>query len=172
MAPIRRSGASTLVARRDGTAAEVVGTTALGSKESEDNILLKSEIDKLKSIIDVLNGKIASGTSGDESGIDTMQKITQKELNEGQKASVGAYVSSIYKRLKFLNNETHEAYPNVLQKALGQLVIVRVNETQESYRTATLKEMRYQISQRRQYSKKQIMKKYLGMCQVKQGNCS
>jgi hypothetical protein len=146
------------------TAAELVVALELGWKEGKENILLKSENDRLKSIIDVLNGKITSATSGDESAIDTMQKNNQKELNEGQKISISAYVSSIYKRFKFLNNETHEAFPNILHKALGQLVIVKVNETQESYRTATLREMRYQISQRRQYSRDQIMKKYLGMC--------
>jgi hypothetical protein len=48
--------------------------------------------------------------------------------------------------LKFLNNETHVAYPNVLQKALSHLGMIKVNKTQENYKTATLKEMRYQIS--------------------------
>jgi hypothetical protein len=62
--------------------------------------------------------------------------------------------------LKFLNNETPlAAYPNVLKKALDQLVVVKSNETVENYKNA---EMRYQLSQKRQYFKKQVMKKYLG----------
>ena len=173
MAPTRRSGAPPIVTRRDGvsmtsnnraseTAAELVVVTNLGSQESEENMLLKRENDRLKSIIDAMNDKIASSNSGDDSANDTMQKKIQKELNEGQKACISSYVSGIYKRLKFLNNETHEANPNILQKAMSQLVIIKINETTENYKTATLKEMRYQISQRRQYSKKQIMKKYLG----------
>ena len=68
--------------------------------------------------------------------------------------------------MKFLNNKTLAAFPNVLKKALGQLVIVKTNETEADYKSATLKELRYQLSQKRQYSKKQIMKKYLGMCYV------
>jgi hypothetical protein len=96
----------------------------------------------LKSIIDALNDIIASGNSGDDSANDTMQKKIQKDLNEGHKACISAYVSGIYKRLNFFNNETHVAYPSVLQKTLSQLVITKVNETQENYKIATLKEMR------------------------------
>jgi hypothetical protein len=116
----------------------------------------------LKKTIERLNGQITSATSGEESANDNVRIVKQKELNEGQRASVSAYVSSLFKRLKFLNNETLAAYPSVLQNALDQLVIVKSNETQANYKTATLKEMRYQLSQKRQYSKKQIMKKYIG----------
>jgi hypothetical protein len=173
MAPQRRSGAPPVVIRREAiamtrknatseTASGLVVVTDVGEREGEENMLLKSENDRLKRVIDALNDKITSGNSGDDSANDALQKKIQKNLNEGHKACISAYVSGIYKRLKFLNNETHEANPSILQKALSQLVVTKVNETQENYKTATLKEMRYQISQKRQYSKKQIMKKYIG----------
>jgi hypothetical protein len=129
---------------------------------TDENMKLKGEMDMLKKTIERLNGQITSATSGEESANDNVRIVKQKELNEGQRASVSAYVSSLFKRLKFLNNETLAAYPSVLQNALDQLVIVKSNETQANYKTATLKEMRYQLSQKRQYSKKQIMKKYIG----------
>ena len=114
----------------------------------------------------MLTEKLTSATSGAGSGSDSSRETKQKELNEGQKASIGAYVSSLYKRLKFLNNKTMAAYPSVLQKALDELVITKTNETQETYKSATLKDLRYHLSQTKQYSKKQIMKKYIGMCFV------
>ena len=166
MAPTGRGNAQKGYARREGVvaAAEAGETTAteLRSNQSAENIQLKNENDALKKKIDILKGKLNSATSGADSSGDTTQEMYQKVLNEGQRASISAYVSSLFKRLKFLNNETLAAFPNVLQKALRQLVVVEKKDTQENYKTATLKEMRYQLSQKRQYSKKQIMKKYLG----------
>jgi hypothetical protein len=112
MAPQRRSGAPPIVTRREGvsmtrnnrtseTAAGLVVVTDLNAREGEENMLLKSENDQLKSIIDALNDKIALGKSGDDSANDAMQKKIQKELNEGHKACISSYVSGIYKRLKF-----------------------------------------------------------------------
>ena len=124
--------------------------------------LIKNENGELKRRIDMLTEKLTSATSGAGSSSDSSQETRQKELNEGQRASIGAYVSSLYKCLKFLNHETLDAYPNVLQKALGQLVVVKTNETPENYKISTLKEIRYQLLQKRQYSKKPIMKKYIG----------
>ena len=176
MAPAR-SSAQRNIAQREGSAAqtsrraaealaEVTAASELRSKECAENILLKNENGELKRRIEMLTEKMCSAASGAGSGSDSSQETKQKNLNEGQKASIGAYVTGLYKRLKFLNIETLAAFPNVLQKALGQLVMVKTNETQENYTTATLKEMRYQLSQKRQYSKKQVMKKYLGECWV------
>jgi hypothetical protein len=127
-----------------------------------ENRLLQQENDELKRQLDIWKEKVSSATSGAGSSSEASQVSHQKELNEGQRASIGAYVSNLYKRLKFLNNETLAAYPYILKNALDQLVVVRSNETVENYKNATLREMRYQLSQKRQYSKKQVMKKYLG----------
>ena len=144
-------------------AAEVAAATELREKECAENTLLKNENGELKRRIDMLTEKLTTASSGAGSGSGSSQEARQKEMNEGQRACIGAYVSSLYKRLKFLNNETLDAYPNVLQKALGQLVVVKTtNETPENYKTSALKEIRYQLSQMRQYSKRQIMKKYIG----------
>ena len=143
-------------------ASEVAVALELTTEDGVENILLRNENDELKRQIDILKEKVTSATSGAGSSSDASQASHQKELNEGQRASIGAYVSNLYKRLKFLNNETLAAYPNVLKKALEQLVVVKSNETVEIYKNATLREMRYQLSQKRQYSKKQVMKKYLG----------
>jgi hypothetical protein len=124
--------------------------------------VLQQENDELKRQLDIWKEKVSSATSGAGSSSEASQVSHQKELNEGQRASIGAYVSNLYKRLKFLNNETLAAYPYILKNALDQLVVVRSNETVENYKNATLREMRYQLSQKRQYSKKQVMKKYLG----------
>jgi hypothetical protein len=105
---------------------------------------------------------VTTTTSGAGSSSEASQFTQQKTLNEGQRASIGAFVSNLYKKLKFLNNKTLAAYPNILKKAMEQIVVVRSNETVENYKNATLREMRYQLSQKRQYSKKQVMKKYLG----------
>jgi hypothetical protein len=156
--------------QRDGSAAQtsmratqaaskVAAATELRAKECAENALLKNENGELKRRTDMLTKKLTSATSGPGSGSDSSQEAKQKELNEGQRACISAYVSSLYKRLKFLNSETLDAYPNVLQKALGQLVVVKTNETPENCKTSTLKEIRYQLSQKRQYSKKQIMRK-------------
>ena len=168
MAPSGRANPQRAQAQREGRSAEATGghatTARRGMMEGEEHQLLKQENEALKRSIQLLRGKLNSATSGSESSSDARQELLQKELNEGQKASIGAYVSGLYGRLKFLNNETLAAFPNVLQKALGQLVMVKTNETTENYKTATIKEMRYLLSQKRQYSKKQIMKKYLGKC--------
>ena len=124
--------------------------------------LLQKENDELKHQLDIWKEKVTSTTSGAGSSSEASQVTHQKELNEGQRAGIGAFVSNLYKKLKFLNNETLAAYPNILKKAMEQLVVVRSNETVENYKNATLREMRYQLSQKRQYSKKQVMKKYLG----------
>ena len=153
----------TAVEAAEETSAESRGGTSGGV----ENRLLLNENGELKRRIEMLTEKLTSTTSGPSSGSDSSRERKQKELNDGQKASIGAYVSSLYKRLKFLNNETMAAYPCVLQKALDQLVITKTNETQETYKSATLKELRYHLSQKRQYSKKQIMKKYIGKCKVK-----
>ena len=158
----QRDGSAAQTSKRAAeAAAEVAAATELREKECAENTLLKNENGELKRRIDMLTEKLTSATSGAGSGSNSSQEARQKEMNEGQRACIGAYVSSLYKRLKFLNNETLDAYPNVLQKALGQLVVVKT-ETPENYKTSALKEIRYQLSQKRQYSKKQIMKKYIG----------
>jgi hypothetical protein len=89
MAPQRRSGVPPIITRREGvsmtrnnrtseTAAGLVIVTDLGEREGEENMLLKSENDQLKSIIDALKDKIASGNSGDDSVNDAMQKKDKK----------------------------------------------------------------------------------------------
>ena len=154
--------------RRTAVAAaeETAAASRRRTSEGDDNIILQNKNGELKRRIEMLTEKLTSATSGAGSGSDSSRETKQKELNEGQKASIGAYVSGLYKHLKFLNNKTMAAYPSVLQKALDQLVITKTNETQETYKSATLKELRYHLSQKRQYSKKQIMKKYIGMCFV------
>ena len=142
-----------------GAAAELESRTR---EQGAENAMLKIQNDALKKRIETLEEKLATEQNKDGNVAGNMQALNQKELNEGQRASISAYVSGLYKRLKFLNNETITAYPKVLQKALSQLVMLGTNETQMNYKTATLKEMRYQLSQKRQYSKKQIMKKYIG----------
>jgi hypothetical protein len=112
VAPQRRSGASPIITRREGismtrnnttseTAAGLVVVTDVGVREGEENMLFKSENGRLKSIIDALNDKISSGNSGDDSANDAVLKKIQKDLNEGHTACFSAYVSGIYKRLKF-----------------------------------------------------------------------
>ena len=144
--------------RRPVGVTHIAGLESRTREQGAENAMLRIQNDALKKRIETLEEKLA--TDGNVAG--NMQALNQKELNEGQRASISAYVSGLYKRLKFLNNETITAYPKVLQKALSQLVMLGTNETQMNYKNATLKEMRYQLSQKRQYSKKQIMKKYIG----------
>jgi uncharacterized FlgJ-related protein len=154
----QRDGSAAQTSRR---AAEVAAATELREKECAENTILKNKNGELKRRIDMLTEKLTTASSRAGSGTDSSQKARQNELNEGQRACIGAYVCSLYKHLKFLNNKTLDAYPNVLQKALGQLVLVKT-ETPENYKISAIKEIRYQLSQKRQYSKKQIMKKYIG----------
>ena len=139
----------TAVEAADETAAE----SRKGTLEGGENTILLNENGELKRRIEMLTEKLTQVTSGPGSGSDSSRETKQKELNDGQKASIGAYVSSLYKRLKFLKNKIMAAYPCVLQKALDQLVITKTNETQETYKSATLKELKYHLSQIRQYSK-------------------
>ena len=158
----QRDGSAAQTSRRAAeAAADMAAATELRNKECAENTLLKSENGELRRRIDMLTEKLTTTSSGAGNGSDSSQETRQKELNEGQRACIGAYVSSLYRRLKFLNNETLDAYPNVLQKALDQLVVMKT-ETPENYKTSALKEIRYQLSQKRQYSKKQMMKKYIG----------
>jgi hypothetical protein len=158
----QRDGSAAQTSRRAAeAAADMAAATELRNKECAENTLLKNENGELRRRIDMLTEKLTTASSGAGNGSDSSQETRQKELNEGQRACIGAYVSSLYRRLKFLNNETLDAYPNVLQKALDQLVVMKT-ETPENYKTSALKEIRYQLSQKRQYSKKQMMKKYIG----------
>jgi hypothetical protein len=63
--------------RTSETAAGLVVVTDDGVREGEENMMLKSENNWLKSIIDALNEKNALGNSGDDSANDAMQKNTE-----------------------------------------------------------------------------------------------
>ena len=83
--------------RRTAVAAaeETAAASGLRSLEGDDNIILQNKNGELKRRIEMLTEKLTSATSGAGSGSDSSRETKQKEINEGQKASIGAYVSSL-----------------------------------------------------------------------------
>ena len=68
------------------------------AEQGVENILLQQENDELKRQLDIWKEKVSLTTSGAGSSSEASQVTHQKELNEGQRASVGAYVSNLYKK--------------------------------------------------------------------------
>jgi len=140
---------------------------------SKENDFLQSQLTsiteenakKTKAMVDLqvrlacISKNITSGT-GSSSDVG---RFSQRPLSVGQKATVSNYVSALYARLKFLNDDTLQAKPKIVGKAMDQLGLLTPAQ-QADYLTATVKEVKYLLSQKRAYSKKQIMKKYIGMC--------
>ena len=105
----------------------------------------------------------SSSTSSSFSSGNESQGVPQKlELNFGKKCNLTTYVKTeLYRDLKFVNDETLDAHPVILDAALIKMGIVS-DDKKKQYNDATRKELKYILSQRRNYSKKMIMAKYNG----------
>lgn len=125
---------------------------------TEENAKKTKAVDDLQVRLDTIRKNITTTGSSSDVGC-----LTPKLLSVGQRTTVSNYVSKLYARLKFLNDDTLQATPKIVGKAMDQLSLITPAQ-QADYMTATVKEIKYLLSQKRSYSKKQIMKKYIGMC--------
>ena len=92
----------------------------------------------------------SGGASGDGSG---------KILPSGLKAYLTHHVTAIFRNIKFLNEDTLHAIPKIMTDTYKAMNMTNRLE-QEKYKIAIKKEMKYLMSQRRAYCKKQIMGRY------------
>ena len=148
--------------------------------EEELNAAKAATIVALKKISRLEEQASSSSGSSNSSGSDSrgVGTVTTKlNLNFGKKCNLTTHVKThLYRDLKFINDATLTAYPGILDVALVAMGVVSVVEKAQ-YGEATKKELKYILSQRRNYSKKMIMTKYNGKLRrswmvIQRGSCS
>ena len=106
----------------------------------------------------VMNGSVRIENNGRPSH----PKIEQLTLNTARKVSCNHYVvQTLYSEMKFMTDETFTVSPKILQEAMEKMG-VKDEKEQLQLSEATKKAIKYYVSQKRSYSKKQIKKKYTG----------
>ena len=89
-------------------------------------------------------------------------QIEQLSLNTARKVSCNHYVvQTLYSEMKFMTDETFTVSPKILQEAMEKMG-VKDEKEQLQLSEATRKAIKYYVSQKRSYPKKQIKKKYTG----------
>lgn len=190
MAP--RKGDTGTIRRRSGPAAVTTTTNSKDDNSEENNRVKQAEEEalKLSERCALLQAKydelveqkekddaehtnvtlhLAAGSSAQVSTLGTDYltnpnvEIVQKQLNAGKKASLGTFIDTVlFKQVKFMNKETIEGHPEIIQHAMEEMGGMESEIEKAQFREATIKELRLKLSQKRAYSKKQVMLKYKG----------
>ena len=82
-------------------------------------------------------------------------------LPTGLKANLTIHVHAIFKNIKFINDATLKAIPQIMEHTFEAMEITSRLE-QEKYKDVVKKELKYLMSQRRAYFKKRVMGQYKG----------
>ena len=89
-------------------------------------------------------------------------QIEQLPLNACRIVSLKKYVSDVlYSEIKFISEEIFKGSPKIVTGAMKMMGVVSELE-QLQLSEATKKEIKFQLSQRRAYSKKRVREKYNG----------
>jgi hypothetical protein len=84
----------------------------------------------------------------------------KKLLNKGYLQNLKPFVhSAMFERLKFVNEETLDIHPQIMEEVWSKIHITDETEKIE-YRDDVVKEMKRDFSHRRSYCRKLIMGKY------------
>jgi DNA repair ATPase RecN len=148
---------------------------------SEENELLKRKIEELTSYnvemqaeTEALKQTVTSIRNAEGRGIESASSMLDTEsdasnlhvpslpLKEGQKVNLSTFVNTnLFGVMKFLNEDTLQAHPLIIQSALTAMGVTTPREA-KMYEADTKRELKEIVSKKRNYSKKRIMAKYKG----------
>ena len=108
--------------------------------------------------------KAAEAVSKDTSSSDGGSGVTgvsSKKLPGSMKTNLAGHIQNIFRDIKFINEDTFETTPEIMADACYTMGL-RTAMDRAVYGNAAKKELKYNMSQKRAYCKKMVMKQYKG----------
>ena len=108
--------------------------------------------------------KAAEAVSKDTSSSDGGSGVTgvsSKKLPGSMKTNLAGHIQNIFRDIKFINEDTFETTPEIMADACYTMGL-RTAMDRAVYGNAAKKELKYNMSQKRAYCKKMVMKRYKG----------
>lgn len=106
-------------------------------------------------------GDYRSASSDVDSGMTSSEGLSKTTLPEGMRTNLNNHLTDVFCKNKFINNDTLRAYPVIMADAC-KAMNMKTNMERSIYEKATVREIKYMMSQKRSYCKKMVMKRYKG----------
>lgn len=124
----------------------------------------EKQLAELQATIDATGGTAGgdyrSASSDGDSGM-ASEGLSKRTLPEGFRTNLNTHLTGVFCKNKFINNDTLRAYPVIMADAC-KAMNMKSNLERSIYEKATVREIKYMMSQKRAYCKKMVMKRYKG----------
>jgi hypothetical protein len=99
--------------------------------------------------------------SSDDNSGGVGESVSSKNLPAGMKTNLATHIQKIFRDIKFINDDTLEVHPAIMADAC-QAMDMKTALERLMYSNAAKRELKFQMSQKRAYCKKMVMKRYKG----------